>query len=172
MADVTATTGASRSSVADTPLRAVLGYGHGMDGTKLWIVGALALVMIVAALIWVLRQRGDGTAPVAHDYGAPEVTITGQAGVGGVTFGGDTADDVVVDQTVPLSRLGGAGWRDGGGLAPEQPNDAYAVESRSWGEDESVVSPDPVLEHHVEVDDTGARPVIDDEVDRDRGGHW
>lgn len=143
-----------------------------MDDTKLWLIGALALVIVVAALIWVLRQRGDAAEPVSYDFGAPEVTATGQAGVGGVTFGDATADDSVVDQTVPLSRLGGAGWRDGGAVASETTTDAYAAESRSWADDESAAAPESTLDHHVEVDNTGPRPVIDDELDRERGGHW
>ena len=141
-----------------------------MADTKLWLIGALALVIVVAALIWVLRQRGDATASVSpHDYGAPEVTVTGQSGASGLTFGGDATDDVEA-QTVPLSRLGGAGWRDGGGVAPHT-TDAYAGESRSWEKDESAVVPEPAYEHHVEVDNTGPRPPLD-EKDRERGGHW
>lgn len=142
-----------------------------MDDTKLWVIGALALVIVVAALIWVLRHRDDAAAPVAHhDYGAPEVTLTGQAGATGLTFGSEGGD--AVDQTVPLSRLGGAGWRDGGGVPVDTTTSAYAGESRSWGEDESVVASEPVLEHHVEVDDTMPRPPVDEELDRERGGHW
>lgn len=144
-----------------------------MDDTRLWVIGAIALAIVVAALIWVLRHRGDATASVSHhDYGAPEVTPTGHASANGVTFGGDATDDVVVDQTVPLSRLGGAGWRDGGGVPVETTSEAYAVDSRSWGDDESAVAAEPAIEHHVEVDDTGPRPSLDDDVDRERGGHW
>lgn len=144
-----------------------------MDDTKLWLIGALALVVVVAALVWVLRQRGDATASGSpHDYGTPEVTLTGQAGATGLTFGSDGSVADAVDQTVPRSRLGGAGWRDGGGLPSGTTTDAYAVESRSWGDDESVVAPEPVLEHHVEVDPNGPRPSPDDDLDRERGGHW
>lgn len=143
-----------------------------MDDTKLWLIGALALVIVVAALIWVLRQRGEATPSVSpHDYGSPEVTVTGQSGTGGLTFGGDVSDDAVVDQTVPRSRLGGAGWRDGDSAPPEKTTDAYAGESRSWDNDESAIAPEPTLDHHVEVDDTGPRPPLD-ERDRERGGHW
>jgi len=146
-----------------------------MDDTKLWLIGALALVLVVAALIWVLRQRADAAPSVtSHEYGAPEVTVTGQSGASGLTFGGEAADDVVVDQTVPLSRLGGAGWRDGGGAPPTTTTttDAYAGVSRSWADDETGLAPEPTLEHHVEVDNTGPRPPVDDERDRERGGHW
>lgn len=142
-----------------------------MDGTRLWIVGALALVIVVAALIWVLR-RGDTAPSASPDYGAPEVTLTDQPGSSAVTFGGDSAQDSAVDQTVPLSRLGGAGWRDGGGVPPETTSDAYAAESRSWGDDESVIASEPAVEHHVEVDNTGPRPAVEDDIDRQRGGHW
>ncbi|EAQ00659.1 acyl-CoA synthase [Janibacter sp. HTCC2649] len=143
-----------------------------MDDTKLWLIGALALVIVVAALIWVLRQRGGADTSVSpHDYGAPEVTVTGQSGASGLTFGGSAADDAVLDQTVPLSRLGGAGWRDGSGVPPQQATDGYAGESRSWGDDESAVVPEQAYEHHVEVDNTGPRPPLD-EGDRERGGHW
>jgi hypothetical protein len=139
-----------------------------MDDTKLWLIGALALVIVVAALIWVLRQRGDATPSVSpHDYGAPEVTVTGQTGSSALTFGGDASDDAVVDQTVPRSRLGGAGWRDGDGVPPQKTTDAYAGESRSWDDDESAIVPEPALEHHVEVDHTVPRPQLDE-----RGGHW
>ncbi|MEO7268605.1 MAG: hypothetical protein ABIW49_05305 [Knoellia sp.] len=139
-----------------------------MDDTKLWLIGALALVIVVAALIWVLRQRGDTTPSVSpHDYGAPEVTVTGLSGTSALTFGGDASDDVV-DQTVPRSRLGGAGWRDGDSAPPQKTTDAYAAESRSWDDDESTVAPEPTLEHHVEVDNTAPRPPVEDE----RGGHW
>ncbi|MFC7487103.1 hypothetical protein ACOCJ7_00830 [Knoellia sp. CPCC 206453] len=139
-----------------------------MDDTKLWLIGALALVIVVAALIWVLRQRGEATSSVSpHDYGAPEVTVTGQSGASGLTFGGGESDDVVVDQTVPRSRLGGAGWRDGDTVPPQKTTDAYAGESRSWDHDESAIAPEPAQEHHVEVDNTGPRPPTDE-----RGGHW
>lgn len=143
-----------------------------MDGTGLWIVGALALVIVVAALIWVLRRGDTAQSAGSPDYGAPEVTLTGQPGASAVTFGGDSTQDTIVDQTVPLSRLGGAGWRDGGGAPAEKTSDAYAVESRSWGDDESVIASEPTLEHHVEVDNTGPRPAVEDDIDRERGGHW
>ncbi|WP_353952338.1 hypothetical protein V6K52_02515 [Knoellia sp. S7-12] len=144
-----------------------------MDDTKLWLIGALALVVVVAALVWVLRHRGDTTAPVSHhDYAAPEVTQAGVSGGRGLTFGSDGSDGSdAVDQTVPRSRLGGAGWRDGRGPG-ETTTGAYAVESRSWGDDESVTAPEPALERHVEVDDTGPRPAVDEDRDRERGGHW
>lgn len=142
-----------------------------MDDTKLWLIGALALVIVVATLVWVLRHRGDATTPMPHhDYAAPEVTQAGLTGGRGLTFGSDGGD--AVGQTVPLSRLGGAGWRDGGDAPVETTTGAYAVESRSWGDDESVTAPEPTFEHHVEVDDTGPRPVMDDDLDRKRGGHW
>lgn len=142
-----------------------------MDDTKLWLIGALALVIVVAALIWVLRHRGDATTSVSHhDYGTPEVQQAGQAGAGTLTFGSEPSE--IVDQTVPLSRLGGAGWRDGGVAPAETTTDAYAGESRSWDDDQSPVGPDAGSEHHVEIDQTGPRPVIDEELDRERGGHW
>lgn len=167
---MTATTAPSRSSVIVPPFAVPLGYGQWMDGTKLWLVGALALVIVLAALIWVLRQRTGASESVPRDYAPPEVTAAGQSVASGVTFGGDIEDDVV-DQTVPLSRLGGAGWRDGGGVAPQTTTDAYAAGSPSWADDESEVSPQSTGEHHVEVDNTGPRPPLE-EGDRDRGGHW
>lgn len=147
-----------------------------MDEPKLWIVGVAALVLVVSALIWVLRQRSDTTSPAAHhDYRAPEVMdgVGAQAARGsGMTFGSASAtDDVVVDQTVPLSRLGGAGWRDGTAVPSDSTTDAYAGESPTWAEDESVGGTD-TYEPHVEVDQTIPRSAVGDEDDRERGGHW
>ena len=62
-------------------------------------------------------------------------------------------DEVVVDQTVPLSRLGVAGWRDGTAVPSDSTTDAYAGESPTWAEDESVDGTD-TYEPHVEVDQT------------------
>ncbi|MFC7490178.1 MULTISPECIES: hypothetical protein [unclassified Knoellia] len=141
-----------------------------MDDAMLWIVGGLALVVVVAALVWVLRHLGDPTTAVsAHDYGTPEVTLAEQNDGGGLTFGRDGGD--AVDQTVPRSRLGGAGWRDGEGVPEGTTTDAYAGGSSSW-DDESAVAPDPAFEHQVEVDTTEPRPRVDEDVDRERGGHW
>ena len=129
------------------------------------------LVLVVAALVWVLRRRDDTAAAAPHhDYGAPEVMLTGQTDGGGLTFGRDGGG--TVDETVPRSRLGGAGWRDGDGDAGPTTTAAYAGESRSWSDDESAIGPEPTLEHHVEVDDTGPRPSAGEDPDRERGGHW
>lgn len=142
-----------------------------MDDTRLWLIGALALVVVVAALIWVLRHRSDALSPATHhDYGAPEVTVTGQGDAGRVTHGGQ--GDEAVDQTVPLSRLGGAGWRDGGGVTAERTTDGYAGASRSWDDSESAAAPDRSLEHHVEVEPTDPRRAGGEDPDRDRGGQW
>ena len=66
--DVTATTPVRRSTVATSPrgctarLRSVR-----MGDSLLWLVGAVALVVVVGALVWVLRHRDDAarsrTAP-------------------------------------------------------------------------------------------------------------
>lgn len=143
-----------------------------MEDAKLWIIGAATLVVIVAVLIWVLRQRDVPGQQSPRDYGAPEVTLTGTAASTGLTFGSDVdAEDAVVDQTVPLSRLGGAGWRDGGGVPATTPTDPHAGESPSWADDD-FAGASPTDEHQVEVDQTGPRPTLDGEVDRERGGHW
>lgn len=141
----------------------------------LWIVGVLAIVLVVAALAWVLRQRAGAAPADPHGYEAPSVTPTDGRARPGVTFGGtDAVDDVPVDQTVPLSRLGGAGWRDGGGGRDESTTDAYAATAGTWAEPETTVDgdADPAQEHHVTVDDAGARPVVGGEADERRGGHW
>ena len=51
----------------------------------LWVVGALAFAVVVAALVWVLRHRDD-VAPEDHlqAYAAPAVTETGSPSRGGV----------------------------------------------------------------------------------------
>ena len=141
-----------------------------MDEPKLWIVGAAALVLIVAALAWVLRQRGEGSGPAPHPhYDAPQVMEGQGAGATGLTFGDDP--DRGIDSTVPLSRLGGAGWRDGTPVPPEPTTDAYAGQFPSWAEDESSAATDPT-EPQVEVDSTVPRSALDEEADRERGGHW
>lgn len=144
-----------------------------MDEPKLWIVGGVALLLVVSALIWVLRSRADAPAHVpTPGYGAPEVTLTGTARASGLTFGSNVAEDeLVVDETVPLSRLGGAGWRDGGAVPKQTTTDAYAVESPSWADDEPASSC-AAYEPQVEVDQTIPRSALSDDVDRDRGGHW
>lgn len=139
----------------------------------LWLVGAVALVVVVAAFVWVLRHRDDAALPEHHPYDAPEVRQDGRPGQSAITFGDDDSwGDSPIDQTVPLSRLGGAGWRDGGGLPVETTTDPYAGDAPSWVPDESAGAEDAPLDHHVAVDDTGARPVVDEELDRRRGGHW
>lgn len=141
-----------------------------MENSALWIVGSLALVVVVAAFVWVLRHRDDASLPEHHDYSAPEVTDTGRLDDGPGSFG--SAADAPVDETVPLSRLGGAGWRDGGG-APESPTtDAYAGGSPTWAEDPSVDLTDSPVEHHVSVEHDEADEGVDAELDRRRGGHW
>lgn len=143
-----------------------------MDDSLLWLVGAVALVAVVAAFVWVLRHRDDAALPEHHVYEAPEVSLSGRPGQSGITFGDDTHGDAPIDQTVPLSRLGGAGWRDGGGLPVETTTGPYAGDAPSRVPDESAVADDLALDHHVAVDDTVSRPVVDEELDRRRGGHW
>ena len=142
----------------------------------LWIVGGIAIAVIVAALIWVLRHRGDAAAPVdPHHYDAPAVTHPGTGGRSSVSFGTDEpVDDVAVDQTVPLSRLGGAGWRDDGGARVGASTDAYAASAGTWGEPDSDAQTvhDPVSDPSVTVHDAGERPVAGGEADERRGGHW
>lgn len=139
----------------------------------LWLVGAVALVVVVAAFVWVLRHREDAALPEHHHYDAPEVNQDGRPGQSAVTFGdADLSGDAPVDQTVPLSRLGGAGWRDGGAVPAERTTDPYAGESPPWVLDEAVGVDDAAPDHHVAVDDTDVRPVVDEELDRRRGGHW
>lgn len=144
-----------------------------MNEAKLWIVGAAALVLVVSALVWVLRQRGDTEDPAPlTGYRPPEVLDARVSRGSGVTFGSDSAQDAaVVDQTIPLSRLGGAGWRDGTDVPTEPTTDAYAGLSPTWAEDESADRPN-TDEPHVEVDQTIPRSALRDEVDRERGGHW
>lgn len=144
-----------------------------MDDSVLWLVGALALVVVVAAFVWVLRHREDASVPEHHGYDTPQVTETGRRSPGVVSFGTDEpADDAPVDQTVPLSRLGGAGWRDGGAVAEATTTDAYAGPSPSWAEEPSVDASDSPLDHHVAVDATEPSTGVDEELDRRRGGHW
>ncbi|CAN7214959.1 hypothetical protein [Knoellia sp. LjRoot47] len=143
-----------------------------MDDSVLWLVGAVALVVVVAALIWVLRTRGGSAAPVHHGYEAPEVTETGQRGRSDVTFGGTDDTDAPIDQTVPRSRLGGAGWRDRTDAPVTRTTDSYAGESPSWADESSADGSDSPLEHHVAVDPTDADRGVDEELDRRRGGHW
>ena len=82
------------------------------DEVLLWLVVALALVVVVGAFVWVLRHRDDAArVEAAHSYEAPEVTTTGGRAPTAMSFGAVDGDDAV-DETVPLSRLGGAGWRD------------------------------------------------------------
>ena len=144
----------------------------------LWIVGAIAVVLVVAALVWVLRQRSDsGSADQQHAYAAPAVTESGEQGRSAAIFdSSELGADTAVDQTVPLSRLGGAGWRDGGGVGAETTTDAYAASAGTWAEPESDSESvlDPASEHHDTGDDTGARPFTGDDADADdrRGGHW
>jgi hypothetical protein len=141
-----------------------------MDEPKLWIVGAAAVVLIVAALVWVLRQRGEGSRPAPHPrYDAPQVMEGRAAGATGLTFGEDAGGGI--DSTVPLSRLGGAGWRDGGGVPPEPTTDTYAGRFPSSGEDESSAASD-TSGPQVEVDATIPRSALGTEADRERGGHW
>ena len=146
-----------------------------MENSALWIVGAVALVVVVAAFVWVLRHRDDATAPEHHHYAAPEVTgaeVTGPSDAtdGASTFGG--AGDAAVDETVPLSRLGGAGWRDGGAAPQTRTTDSYAVGSPTWAEDPSADAADSPLEHHVAVESSQTGGAADAELDRRRGGHW
>lgn len=142
----------------------------------LWIVGGLAVALVVAALVWVvLRRRDLRPLEEPHAYAAPAVTEPGRQGRSGVTFGGsEPVDDTVVDETVPRSRLGGAGWRDGGGPGAETTTDSYAASARTWAEPESDAETvrEPDAEHHVRVDDAGARPVVGSAEDERRGGHW
>lgn len=144
-----------------------------MENSLLWLVGAAALVVVVAAFVWVLRHRDDASAPAHHGYGAPEVTETGGRGRSDVTFGADeSVVEAGIDQTVPLSRLGGAGWRDGSDVPAARTTDAYAGQSPSWAEEPSADTPGFPLEHHVAVDATESSPAVDEELDRRRGGHW
>ncbi len=147
-----------------------------MDDSVLWLVGAAALVVVVAALVWVLRHREDAALPEHHGYDTPEVTASDRGGRGSVTFGADdtheTSDAIPIDQTVPLSRLGGAGWRDGGGAPEGRTTDAYAGSSPTWGEDPTADGPDSPPDHHVSVDRSEPSPAVDEELDRRRGGHW
>jgi hypothetical protein len=147
-----------------------------MDDAMLWIVGGIALAVVVTALVWVLRHRG-GTGPQEHPhhYATPAVTHSGTGGRSSVIFGGnEPVDDVAADRTVPLSRRGGAGWRDGGGADVGTPFDAYAANAGTWGGPESDAESvhDPVSDPHVTVHDAGERPVAGDEADERRGGHW
>ena len=138
----------------------------------LWLVGALALVVVVAAFVWVLRHRDDAAAPAHHAYETPTVTEP-EGGRSALTFGSDRpTDDAPIDQTVPLSRLGGAGWRDGGAAPEGGTTEAYAGTSRSWAEEPGADTSDSPLEHHVEVDATVARSDVAEDRDRRRGGHW
>jgi len=141
-----------------------------MENSALWVVGAVALVVVVAAFVWVLRHRDDATVPEHHHYAPPEVTASGDPADGAPAFG--SAGDAAVDETVPLSRLGGAGWRDGGAEPPSRTTDTYAVGSPTWAEDPSADATDSPLEHHVAVESTDAGGPADDELDRRRGGHW
>ncbi len=144
-----------------------------MDDSLLWLVGAVALVVVVAAFVWVLRHRDDATAPELHGYEPPEVTGTGERGRSDITFGAEpSVEQAPIDQTVPLSRLGGAGWRDGGDAPAAGTTDSYAGQSPSWAEEPSVDASDSPLEHHVAVDATESSPAVDEELDRRRGGHW
>lgn len=141
----------------------------------LWIVGALAILLVLTALALVLRRRGGDAPAYPHGYAATSVTPTGGHGRSGVTFGGTgPVDDVPIDQTVPLSRLGGAGWRDGSGGRVESTTDAYAGTAGTWAEPETGVDGDaaPAHEPQVTVDDAGARPVVDGKANERRGGHW
>ena len=141
-----------------------------MENSALWIVGAVALVVVVAAFVWVLRRRDDATAPEHHHYAAPEVTGSAEAADAAPAFG--SSNDAPVDETVPLSRLGGAGWRDGGAVPPTQTTDTYAVGSPTWAEDPSADASDSPLEHHVAVESSETGGEADDDLDRRRGGHW
>lgn len=84
-----------------------------------------------------------------------------------------------MDETVPLSRLGGAGWRDRTDPPIERTTDLYADQSPTWAESDPWAVQDSGLEsesaagsaRQVSVDDTGPRPRTD-ELDRERGGHW
>jgi hypothetical protein len=148
-----------------------------MDDTMLWVVGAVAFAVVVAAFVWVLRHRDD-VAPEDHlqAYAAPAVTETGSPGRGGVIVGGSQPvdDTTAVDETVPLSRLGGAGWRDAGEADPTTTTQAYADPTGTWadGESDPDTLPGVASEQHVRVDDAGARPVVDQADDERRGGHW
>ena len=133
----------------------------------LWVVGAIAFAVVLAAFVWVLRHRDDvGPEDHLRAYAAPAVTETGTRGHGGVVVGGSQPvdDTTVVDETVPLSRLGGAGWRDGGGPDRTTTTQAYAVPAGTWADGGS--------EQHVRVDDAGAPPATDLPADERRGGHW
>ena len=141
-----------------------------MENSALWIVGVVALVVVVAAFVWVLRHREDAAVPEHHHYAAPEVTGSGERADATPAFG--SADDAPVDETVPLSRLGGAGWRDGGAVPQTHTTDSYAVGSPTWAEDPSADATDSPLEHHVSVESSGEGGEADDELDRRRGGHW
>lgn len=143
------------------------------DETVLWLVGAVTLLVVVGAFVWVMRLRDDAALPEHHSYDAPEVTLAERPGRSGITFGHDAAvADEAIDQTIPLSGLGGAGWRDSGGQAPETTTDPYAGAAPSWAEEPSADTSDSPLDHHVAVDDTVPRPTDADELDRRRGGHW
>lgn len=143
------------------------------DDSLLWLVGAVAFMVVVAAFVWVLRHRDDAALPEHHSYEAPEITLTGRPGQSGITFGSDEpGSDEAIDQTIPLSFLGGAGRRDAGGFPTDTTTDSYAGASPSLPEEPSVVADDSPRDHHVAVDDTGPRPVEADDLDRRRGGHW
>lgn len=142
----------------------------------LWIVGGIAVAVVVAALVWVLRQRGDTGSPMdPHHYEAPAVTGTRTGGRSSVSFGGsEPVDDDAVDRTVPRSRLGGAGWRDGDADGDVPTADTYAARAETWDEPGSAAGTvhDSVSEPHVTVHDAGERPVVGDAADERRGGHW
>ncbi|MFW5470816.1 hypothetical protein ACOCJ4_12305 [Knoellia sp. CPCC 206435] len=148
-----------------------------MDDTMLWVVGVIGFGVVLAALVWVLRHR-DHVAPEDHlrAYAAPAVTGTGTPGRGGAIVGGSQPvdDTTVVDETVPLSRLGGAGWRDGGEPDPTPTTHAYAVPAEPWvdGQPGSDTLPGATPQQHVRVDDADVRPVADQVADERRGGHW
>ncbi len=144
-----------------------------MDDSVLWIVGAIAVAVVVAALVWVLRHRGHASPEHPHHYEAPAVTQRGTGGRSSVIFGGSgPLDDDAVDRTVPLSRLGGAGWRDGGGVEGGTTTDAYAASAGTWAEPHPDGGSVHVSDPHVTVHDAGERRVTVDEADERRGGHW
>ncbi|KGN37314.1 hypothetical protein [Knoellia subterranea] len=155
-----------------------------MKDTMLWLVGGAAFAVVVAAFVWVLRHRDDAAAPEHHSYDAPEVTITGEQRRSALAFGATEVEEPV-DETVPLSRLGGAGWRDGGGLETP-PTTGYAGQSRSRDSSSAAVVPerdvvpgadvaadlDTAPTRHVMVDEQVADRTDQEAVDRERGGHW
>lgn len=63
------------------PLPGAFGYGRGMDGEsqlwvlegwQLWAVGIIAMLVVGAAFVWVMRHLGDASLPEHPEYLAPK----------------------------------------------------------------------------------------------------